>query len=220
MSQIIADCRESYWVVKHLKKLGSEVIEETISPADYVISEECAVERKEFKDFFRSVFDGRLFEQARRLAAAYEKPHLLVEGPVAQELSKIQNPLVFWGALAKVTAEWDISIVFTSNEEHTAMFLHSLAKKLQEEKKRKVTVKHKPKAYTMRQQQLLAVQSLPNIGPERAEKLLNRFGSLRRVFTASDEELLTVEGLGKKTAQAIRELLDTKYPGLELNESS
>ncbi len=214
MPRIVADTRESFWVKKHLKKLGSEVIEETISPADYVVSENCAVERKEFRDFLGSIYDGRLFEQAQRLAAAYERSYLVVEGG-AQDLQEISNPLVFWGALAKVTAEWNVSVVFTVNKRHTAMFLHSLAKKLQEEKKRKVTVKHKPKAYTLRQRQLLAVQSLPHIGPERAEKLLKRFGSLRRVFTASDKELLSTEGLGKKTIEEIKELLDTKYPALE-----
>lgn len=220
MPEIIVDARESYRVVKHLKELGSEVLEETISPADYVVSEGSAVERKEFKDFLRSVYDGRLFEQLERLATAYENSYLVVEGAVAEGLQQISNPLVFWGALAKVTAEWNMSIVFTLDEKHTAYFLHSLAKKLQEEKKRKITVKHKPKVYTLRQRQLLAVQSLPHIGPERAEKLLKRFGSLRRIFTASDKELLSIEGLGKKTVEEIKRLLDTKYPGLELNNNS
>jgi Fanconi anemia group M protein len=215
MPRIIADSRESYWVTKNLTELGSEVVEMTISPADYVVSKQCAVERKEFRDFLRSVYDGRLFEQVKRLAVAYEKAYLVVEGSVAESLQEISNPLVFWGALAKVAAEWNISIIFTLDEEHTAMFLHSLAKKLQEEKKRKITVKHKPKAYTLRQRQLLAVQSLPGIGPERAEKLLMRFGSLRRIFTATDKELLSIEGLGKKTVKEIKRLLDTKYPGIE-----
>ncbi|MEM2242795.1 MAG: helix-hairpin-helix domain-containing protein, partial [Candidatus Bathyarchaeia archaeon] len=51
--------------------------------------------------------------------------------------------------------------------------------------------------------------------PERAEALLKRFGSVRRVFQATKRELLSVKGLGEKTAQAITEFLDTKYPGLE-----
>jgi Fanconi anemia group M protein len=215
MPKIIADARESHWVVVSLKKLGSEVIERTISPADYVLSDNYAVERKEFGDFIGSVYSGRLFDQAERLAAAYENPFLVVEGPVAQGLMGLSNPLVFWGALAKVSAEWNISVIFTLNEEHTAMFLHSLARKLQEEKKRKIAVKYKPRTYTLSQRQLMAVQGLPHIGPGRAEKLLEMFGSVRRIFSASDKELMLVEGLGKKIVKDIKDLLDTKYPCLE-----
>lgn len=95
------------------------------------------------------------------------------------------------------------------------MFIQSLAKKLREEESRKIAVKHKPKIYTLRQKQLLVVQSLPKIGPERAEALLKRFGSVRRIFQASKREVLSVRGLGEKTVQAILELLETKYAGLE-----
>jgi ERCC4-type nuclease len=59
------------------------------------------------------------------------------------------------------------------------------------------------------------VQSFPKIGPERAEMLLRRFGSVRRVFQASKGELLSVKGLGEKTVHGMLELLYTKYPGLE-----
>ena len=209
--KVIVDARESPVVKAALVEFGSKVVEKTLTPADYVVSENTAVERKELHDFFRSVFDGRLFEQAERLTEAYENSCLLVEGEVIRSLKSLHNPLVFWGALAKVIADYHLSVVFTPNELHTAMFLHSLAKKMQEEKKRKVAVKHKPKVYTLRQMQLLAVQSLPQIGPERARMLLEKFGSVRRIFQASKPELLSVRGLGEKTVQKILKLLDTKY---------
>lgn len=196
-------------------ELGCEVVERVLAPADYVISEDYAVERKELHDFFRSIFDGRLFEQVERLSEAYEKPFLLVEGDVIKAVKAIRNPMTFWGPLAKVMAEHNVSTIFTPDEWNTAMFLHSLAKKLQKEEKRKIVVKHKPKTYTIRQRQLLAVQSFPKIGSERAEMLLRRFGSVRRVFQASKGELLSVKGLGEKTVQGMLELLYTKYPGLE-----
>jgi len=212
---VFVDIRESLDVKDSLVELGCEVVERVLSPADYVVSEDCAVERKELHDFFRSIFDGRLFEQVERLAEAYENPLLLVEGDVIKAVKAIRNPKAFWGALAKVMAEHHVSTVFTPDEWNTAMFLHSLAKKLQSEEERKITVKHKPKMYTLKQRQLFAVQSLPKIGSERAEMLLRKFGSVRRVFQASKRELLSVKGLGEKTVQGMLELLDTKYPGLE-----
>jgi ERCC4-type nuclease len=212
---VYADVRESMDVKDHLKELGCEVMEKALAPADYVVAEEYAVERKELHDFFRSVFDGRLFEQAERLAKTYENACLVVEGDVVNAVRFFRTPQAFWGALAKVMADYNISVVFTPDEAHTAMFLYALAKKLQGEERRKIAVKHKPKMYTLKQRQLLTVQSLPKVGPERAEELLKRFGSVRRVFQASKRELLSVKGFGDKTVQAILELLDTKYPGLE-----
>jgi len=212
---VYADVRESMDVKDRLKELGCEVVEKALAPADYVVAEDCAVERKELHDFFRSVFDGRLFEQVERLAKTYENACLVVEGDVVNAVRFVRTPQAFWGALAKVMADHNISVVFTPDEAHTAMFLCALAKKLQEEERRKIAIKHKPKMYTLKQRQLLTVQSLPKVGPERAEELLKRFGSVRRVFQASKRELLSVKGFGEKTVQAILELLDTKYPGLE-----
>ncbi|MEM2440361.1 MAG: ERCC4 domain-containing protein [Candidatus Bathyarchaeia archaeon] len=212
---VFADVRESMDVKDYLREFGCEVVEKALAPADYVVAENYAVERKEIHDFFRSVFDGRLFEQAERLAETYENSCLVVEGDFVNAVKYVQTPQAFWGALTKVMAEHNISVVFTPNEEHTAMFLYALAKKLQGEEGRKIVVKHKPKIYTLKQRQLLAVQSLPKVGPERAEALLKRFGSVRRVFQATKRELSSVKGLGEKIAKAITEFLDTKYPGLE-----
>ncbi len=213
--KVIVDARESHLVKSVLAELGTQVLEKTITPADYVLSEDFAVERKKFRDFLSSIFDGRLFEQANRLAKAYKKPMLVVEGDISQGLSGILNPLVFWGALAKVISEWNLSVIFTVNERHTAMFLHSLVKKLQEGRNKRIIVKHKPKVYTLKERQLSTLLTLPNIGRKRAVMLLERFGSVRKVFQATEKELLSIEGLGRKSIQHIRELLDTRYPGLE-----
>lgn len=208
---MFADTRESLDVKEFLAELGSEVVEKVLAPADYVVSEGYAVERKELHDFFHSIFDGRLFEQAERLAEAYENACLLVEGDALNALKSIRNPLVFWGAIAKIIADHNVSIIFTPDEANTAMFLHSLAKKLQEEKRERILIKHKPKAYTLQQLQISAVQSLPQIGPKRAEALLKKFGSVRGVFQASKAELLSVKGLGEKTVKRIIAFLDSKY---------
>lgn len=208
---MFADTRESLDVKESLAELGSEVVEKVLAPADYVVSEGYAVERKELHDFFHSIFDGRLFEQVGRLAGAYENACLLVEGNVLNALKSIRNPLMFWGAIAKIIADHHVSIIFTPDEVNTAMFLHSLAKKLQEEKRERILVKHKPKAYTLKQLQISAVQSLPQIGPKRAEALLKKFGSVRGVFQASKAELLSVKGLGEKTVKRILAFLDSKY---------
>jgi len=209
--RIIADIRESASVVQALRRMGVDVAERMISPGDYVVGEGFAVERKTFKDFVSSIFKKRLFEQIERLREAYPRCCLLVEGDVAYGVTNLSNPLVFWGALAKTTIKWNLPTVFTTNEEQTAQFLFSLAKKLQEEEKEVMEARYKPKRYSLADQQRFAVQGLPTVGPKSADKLLERFGSVRRVYTATENELLRVEGFGKTRAQRIRQFLDKPY---------
>jgi ERCC4-type nuclease len=48
------------------------------------------------------------------------------------------------------------------------------------------------------------LQGLPGIGPERAHRLLERFGTIEAVVTAPVEALAAIPGIGKVTAETIR----------------
>ncbi len=48
------------------------------------------------------------------------------------------------------------------------------------------------------------LQGLPGIGPARARRLLERFGSVEAIIAASVEDLATVPGIGAATAAGIR----------------
>jgi len=54
---------------------------------------------------------------------------------------------------------------------------------------------------------LYILQGLPNVGPELAERLLEKFGNVEAVFKADEEQLQKIPGLGFETARQIRELL-------------
>lgn len=211
MPKVVVDLRESQFVIEALRKMEAKVVEKMISPGDYVVGEGFAVERKTFRDFIQSIYKKRLFEQIERLHQAYPRCCLVIEGDTRYGLTRLHNPQIFWGALAKATADWNISIIFTINEEQTAQFIFSLAKKLQEEEGEAVAVRYKPKFYTRATQQRFAVQGLPKVGPMLADRLLKKFGSVRRVFTATKYELLRVEGFGKKRAEEISRFLDGTY---------
>jgi Fanconi anemia group M protein len=49
------------------------------------------------------------------------------------------------------------------------------------------------------------------VGPVTARKLLEEFGSVEGVMRASLKDLQKVEGIGKKIAQNIREVLESLY---------
>jgi len=209
--KIIADIHESSFVIQALHGMKADVVEKTISPGDYVVGEGFAVERKTFRDFVNSIFKKRLFEQLERLRKAYARCCLIVEGDIGYGLAGLTNPLVFWGALAHITAEWNIPVVFTTNEEQTAQFLFSLAKRLQTEKTTAVEAVYKPKRFSLTDHQRFAVQGLPTVGPKSVDKLLNKFGSVRRVFLAKEYELRRVEGFGEKRAREISQFLDKQF---------
>ena len=40
-----------------------------------------------------------------------------------------------------------------------------------------------------------------------AKRMLEHFGSVEKVFTANEEELIRLEGIGKKKAMKIREII-------------
>jgi len=48
------------------------------------------------------------------------------------------------------------------------------------------------------------LQGLPGVGPERAERLLDRFGSVEAAISASSDELQSVDGIGVNIADKIR----------------
>ncbi len=52
--------------------------------------------------------------------------------------------------------------------------------------------------------QLQMFQGLPGIGPTRARRLVDSFGSVEAVLTANRDELRAVEGIGPTSAGSIR----------------
>lgn len=59
----------------------------------------------------------------------------------------------------------------------------------------------------IRRQKLYLLQGLPGIGRKSALILLKHFGCVEKVFTATQEELCCVDGIGKITAKKIRTIL-------------
>ncbi len=196
-------------IPKILKELGAEIEVRTLDVADYVVSEEIGIERKSANDFIQSIIDGRLFDQVERLKRAYEKPVIIIEG----ELYGIRNvhPNAIRGAIASVTVDWGVPILFSSGKEETAQFIYLLAKREQEDRKKEVRLRNEKKALTLAERQRLIVEGLPNVSATLARRLLKHFGNVERVFTATEEELKEVEGIGEKKAREIRKVITAPY---------
>jgi ERCC4-type nuclease len=73
-----------------------------------------------------------------------------------------------------------------------------------------------------RNRQLFILQGLPGVGPEKAGRLLDRFGSVEAAISASSDELQAVDGVGKGVADKIRWAVSEEmkpYSGKDLQAS-
>lgn len=220
--RIVADQREkASGVPALLRSMGLRVEHRVLEEGDYIVFPECAVERKEVRDFMSSLFAGRLFDQASRLSTSYKIPVLILEGDVHTQIQGLSRPRIVWGALTTLTLQYGFHLFFTNGVKETANLLYTLSKQQGLVKARGPFVHKKFKKDVSRKTQILILSTLPGVGPKLAERLLKRFGSLRRVFSASVAELTLVEGLGRVKAGRIAEILDLPHgPTEKLLEQS
>jgi len=210
--RIVVDEREApSGVPDLLKGMGLQVEHRMLEVGDYVVSSECAIERKEARDFFKSLYSHRIFDQVYHLGEAYEHPVLIVEGDPTVFMKSMSRPRTFWGALATLSFQYGLSLFFTLDIHQTADLIYTLAMRRRFVRPKGPWVRKKPRAEKLEKTQLLLVSSLPGIGPKLANRALERFGNVRRVFSASVAELSAVKGIGRMTAEKISAFLDAPY---------
>jgi len=210
--RVIVDEREKpSGVPDLLKEYGLQVEYQMLDVADYVVSPDCAVERKKERDFLKSLYSGRLFDQAHRLCETYNRPVLIIEGERPLFVRELARPRAFWGALTTLAFEYGLSVFFTADTRQTADFIYTLTKRRGLVRRRGPLIRKKLKARTLEKNQLFLVSSLPGIGPKLADRALRRFGTVRRVFSASVAELSSVHGIGRIKAEKMAEILDAHY---------
>lgn len=220
---IIVDSREASAasrIVEGLKELGAIIRVEALDKGDYVVSNECAFERKTVQDFVNTLTRRDLFEQIFLLKEAYEKPFLLIEGyfPLIYKFSKI-SPSSVWGAIFAL-AKNGIGVINTINYRETALLLYTSAKQEQLEERREPTVHPVKKLETTFDAQIFFLASLPNIGRERAISLLKVYKTPFNALANVERWPKEVYGLGQKISEKVKEVLHTTYSEGEKNDDA
>ncbi|MFB6291846.1 MAG: DEAD/DEAH box helicase [Candidatus Nanohaloarchaea archaeon] len=205
---IYADDRENA-VAKELSRMEVRVRKTRLDVADFLVSEETAVERKAADDFVDSLIDQRLFSQLEELQQ-FENPILIIEGEDLYAHRDV-HPNAIRGALASISLDYEIPVLWSDDVKSTAELLKSLAKREQEEKDKEVAIRGDKAPKTREELQKYVIAGLPDINTKIADRLLEEFGSIEKVFTASEQELMNVEGIGEKTAEKLRELITSEY---------
>ena len=211
---IVVDDREKTGgkVLAALAGRGDATVEiARLDVGDYHIEHRVVVERKTAADFAASLIDGRLFHQAATLAIAPERAVLVLEGCDKDWGDTGVRREALQGALITIGVFYGVAVLRSDGPEETARLLVYLGRQVQRSAHGGLPRPgYRPKG--KRARQLFLLQGLPGVGPERAARLLERFGSVQAIMTASADDLATVDGIGEKTAAKMRWALEGPKP--------
>jgi DNA excision repair protein ERCC-4 len=202
---IVADDRECKGdVIKFLSENENvDLSIQRLSMGDYQIDNRMIVERKTLKDFAVSIIDGRLFKQMIRLANPDSMGVLILEGTASDTVDIGMTREAMQGALITVSIILGTPVLRSKDPSETARLIVYIGRQI-ESMARGGLHRHGYRPKGKRRTQLFILQGLPGIGPERAERLLNRFGSVEAAISASSSNLQSVDGIGKSIADKIR----------------
>lgn len=211
--KIVVDHREtSAHVFSHLKDSGADLVCEQLKTGDFICSDRVAVERKTVADFIQSIIDRRIFRQVSEISECFEKPVLIIEGD--QELlfqERKIHPNAIRGALASLAIDHKIPIIWTKNAKETASQIFWIAQREQLNEARAPAIRSPSKSRSARERQEFLVAGLPDVNTKLSKNLLRKFKTPRRVFSASRERLVKVDGIGRVKAEKIWELLNAEH---------
>ena len=206
---VLADDREiDSGVIQALQHTpGVHVQTQRLSLGDYEVDAGCLFERKTMLDLAESLKDGRLFTQAHHLVNSGRLTAMILEGRGSDLTGSQMRREALQGALVSLTLVFGLPVLRSFDPEETARLMVYAASQLRRHASN-VLLHHGSRPRTKQRMQLSILQSLPGIGPARAQQLLEHFGSVEAVMTASAIQLEVLPGIGEKTTARIRWALE------------
>jgi ERCC4-type nuclease len=171
---------------------------------DYQVDNRLIVERKTIKDFAVSIIDGRLFKQMIRIANSTFTGVLILEGTAIDTVDLGMTRESMQGALITVSLILGIPVLRSKTPSETAKLIVYIGRQTESTAGGGVHHRHGYRPKGKRKRQLFILQGLPGVGLERADRLLDRFGSVEAAISASSSELQSVDGIGIGVADLIR----------------
>jgi DNA excision repair protein ERCC-4 len=191
-----------------LKDSGALVEIEKLSYGDYIINDMITIERKTAKDFLVSIIDGRLFNQLSNLKKFCNHPILLIEGNPYKTVHNFDR-MAIKGTLISTQTIWYVPVIFSRTKEDSRDILLMISRQLGTCID-VVPLRGGYRLKRLKSKQLYILQGLPKVGPKLAIRLLRHFKSVSKVMNASVRALTEVDGIGKISAERIREILDSE----------
>jgi Fanconi anemia group M protein len=211
---ILIDSREAKTapkIVNGLIERGVNVKSVALKKGDYILSDQCAIERKTVTDFVYTLTRRYLFDQLFKLKDMYPKSMIVLEGylPIIYKFSNIK-PAAVWGAMFNL-AKNGIAFISTKSYKETIDFLYVAAKQEQIVEKRKPTIHPFKKNDTLSDAQMFLLSSLPNIGGEKARSILKTYKTPLNAFAKIDDWSKNVHGLGPVITKKVKKILNLEF---------
>lgn len=197
-------------VLKYLHKEEFEIKIINKQPVDFIINEECGIERKTVKDFMDSLIDGRLFRQVKFLKENFKNPLLVLEGGGLYSQKSKLKPNVIRGALIWTSLEAGVPVIRTYGPKDSAEVIMLLAKRFTGDKfNYRYNRQHSIKKFNSHYcQKIYLLQSIRGVGLNLAKNLVSRFGSIGNIARAPLTELADTRGIGCKKAEYIKKVFE------------
>lgn len=202
---VVVDCREP----QSFLTLFSE--EDAVSSGqlgcgDFLVDDQWVFERKTIRDLCVSLVDGRLFRQALQLVQSEYHPVIVLEGRSSDLKECGVRREAVQGALITLSVFFGLPVLRSLDPQETVQLIRYTAQQGARFAEGGVPrAGYRPKGRKARQ--LYVLQSLPGIGKKRAATLLEHFGGVEAVMSATEDELAQVAGIGIPIAEKIRNLV-------------
>jgi len=223
-SDIIVDDREPLELYKRLEKkvgrfrkksnLQVEISRDRIEIGDYLLPNGICIERKSFNDLILSIISGRIWEQIKAISE-YENPMIAITNTNLKwrnmyfSNSRYIHKSYYGFLFTLFTKYPNIKVCHFDDDLDFIDFLNSSIQKIYSTKKTSRPIKKFRKATNNLDEirENILVQ-IPGLGLEKARDLLSEFGSIREISQKSIKQLQYVDGIGKKIAKSIHDILN------------
>lgn len=206
--KLVASSKRNEEVIAELRNVGINFDESKTQLEDFVIGDEVAVIRETIEAFLYDIDRPELSKRVALLRERYRRPLIIVEGGTTKQRD-IASKLPIYDVMNSLIRKLQVPVMPTANAADTAAFIASMVKA--EMQKRKHLDAPGSRSDEVSEHQKRMIQGLPNVTSVLAERLLERFGSVQDVLSASPKELMKVEGVGKVIAEGIRKIASDKY---------
>ena len=179
----------------------------------YVLSKRLVIERRTGGGFIKGIMEKTLFTSAIYMREHFANPVLIVEGRVNYEYTGF-DPQAIRGALSSMMLLYEVNVVSTPDVDETVQLIAMMARQEQIGIP-EISLIPKRKATSVPDMQRRLVEMLPGCGMVIARDLLQRFGTIGRIVSATEDEFCSLHGIGKKKAKWIIEVLQAEYGAVD-----
>ena len=200
------DHREHWLIKSYLSGLGFEISHLHTGEGD-VSSSKVSVERKE-DALLPSLFDDRRLRQLGAMREEAEFSFVVITkswDDIKQDAAeKGMSTRTLLGYIASLCAV-GYPPIFMPDHYDAANLIHRIVEKVEDDKARMYVPR--PKAPKPKEYRDSMIEALPKVGYQTRKKLIQKFGSLAGMASATVDEFKEIEGIGDKTAEKIYAVL-------------